>query len=290
MAILIHIDWISVTDKHPDPHLSSAHSILSDNGWKKTNAKNGYTLGQKHVTTVTEYKNLDRPDMGNHVIYSSKSLDRMLHMYDISGCELLQHHISEGHNVARLDLAIDFKGFGVTVGDFVDCFNRGAVKTKLRTATVISSLTGGGDTFYLGSMKKRKNLVRVYDKGKEQGTGDDWVRVELQIMGKKATSTGKIVSSSDDIESEIIGIIKGVVDFQGVSVWDLLTHDQLQVSMESESKKQGDTERWLMTQVIPALGRTVVLNIDFWIQFQIALLKKVGKEKWSEIENYQRPF
>ena len=41
--------------------------------------------------------------------------------------------------------------------------------------------------------------------------------------------------------------------------------------MTAIPKTQGDTEKWLMKQVVPALARTIVLNLEFWIQFQLAL-------------------
>lgn len=272
MEILIRIDWISVTDKKPSEFKGSSHPSLQDANWEECNGKNGYNIGQKHVTGVREYKNYSRNDMGCHIVYSSKALDRIKNMRNIGGTDVLLHHIKSGHNIARLDLAIDFVGYGLAVDDFVFAFNNGFVKTKLRKASVIQSLTGGGSTLYIGSMKKRKNLVRVYDKGAEQGISANWVRVELQVMGKKATSTGKTIAMSENIKETIIGLILGVIDFPTISAWKQLTEDTSEIKMSTIPKEQGDTERWIMKQVVPAMRRTIVLNADFWVQFQMAVM------------------
>lgn len=278
MEILIRIDWISVTNKKPMLTQASAHPSLLDANWQECAGKNGYNVGQKHITGVREYVNYNRSDMGRHTVYSSKSLDRIKEMKNISGTDVLIHHLNEGHSVARLDLAIDFIGYDSTVGHYVDAFKNNEVDTKLRTASIVRSLTNEGETLYLGSMKRRKNLIRVYNKGAEQGLDINWVRVELQIMGKKATSTGITISKSEDIKETIIGVIKGVADFKTVSAWNQLTNLTSSVRMSTMPKTQGDTEKWLMKQVIPALGRTIVLNIDFWIQFKFALDVEMEKE------------
>ena len=271
MEILIRIDWISITDKRMKPFEVSAHPCLADEDWSECAGKNGYNVGGKHITGVREYRNYSRSDMGCHVVYSSKSLDRIKEMKNISGTDVLIHHIRAGHNVARIDLAIDFINYGATVEAFTFAFTHGYVKTKLRKASIIRSLVSEGSTLYIGSMKKRKNLVRVYDKGAEQGSDDNWVRVELQVMGKKATGVGIKICNSENIKETIIGIILGVVDFPTVDVWKNLTRDTDKIQMSSIPKEQGDTEKWLMKQVVPALSRTIVLNMNFWIQFKMAL-------------------
>lgn len=269
MEIMIRIDWISITDKKPEKIKSSAHPSLQDRHWIECPGKNGYNVGQKHATGVREYVNYNRDDMGKHIVYSSKALDRIKDSMNISASDILIHHINEGHNVARLDLAVDFIGYGVVVEDFIFAFKNGYAKTKLRKASVIESLTDSGQTLYIGSMKKRKNLVRIYNKGCQTGTHDDWVRVELQIMGKKATSTALEIATSEHIKESIIAIIKGVANFPTVSAWNSLVTDINEIKMSTIPKEQGDTEKWLMKQVAPAMARTLVLNIDFWIQFKM---------------------
>jgi len=283
-VITILIDWISTTNKKRETLSNSTHTALLDGLWVECKGKNGYTLGQKHATGVRVYKNNDRPDMGQHTVYSGKTLSKIESDYKMRPIELLQYHMSEGHTVARLDLAIDFKGYETDVQDFVDALNNGNAVTRLRSATVVNSLTGGGQTLYIGSMKKRKNLIRIYDKGAENGTGADWVRVELQIMGKKATSTARDISDCDDFEGTVLSVIKSIVNFPTVTVWKKLMSDQLEYSMKPVSKQIGDTEKWIMKQVLPALARTIVLDIDFWVQFKYSLQMEIAPEIRDKVE------
>lgn len=288
MEISIRIDWISVTDKEQNIEKVSAHPSIFDGNWIECAGKNGYNVGAKHVTGVREYRNYSRIDMGTHIVYSSKALDRINEMNNISASDILIHHIRSGHHIARLDLAIDFIGYGVPVGQYIDAFKNGEVKTRLRNASIIKSLTTEATTLYLGSMKKRKNLVRVYNKGAEMGIDLDWIRVELQIMGKKATSTGVEIAHSEDIERTIIGVVKGVVDFGTISSWNALTNDIGKIKMSTIPKTQGDTEAWLMNQVLPALVRTCVLNLGFWVQFKMAFRDLTEDDAMTE--EYKRVF
>jgi len=283
-VISILIDWISVTDTSGTLLSMNSDRILNSGAWVECKGKNGYTLGQKHSTGTREYINLDRPDMGVHIVYSGKSLARIKETMNITAEQVLIHHIKEGHSVARLDLAIDFKGYGTPVGEYIQAFQNGEVRTKLRKATIVKSLVGDGETLYIGSMKKRKNLIRVYDKGAELGTGEDWVRVELQIMGRKATSIGADIAESERIKETILGVIKSVVDFYTLDVWNQLTSDIDKVEMVSIPKEHGDTEKWLIKQVAPALAKVIVLNWEFWIQFKMVLEEHMPEVRKSEID------
>lgn len=284
MAISIHIDWISATEKiRGDVQQDTVHPLIRDSQWVECTPRNGYTLGQKSAEGVTIYKNDSRPDMGRHIIYSGKVLEKIRGVKMLHSIDVLRWHISQGHSITRIDLAIDFKGWRASVQTYIDAFNKGECKTRLRSAQVVQSLTGGGDTLYIGSMKKRKNLVRIYDKAKELGVSGDWIRVELQIMGKKATGVSKQVSRADDTESTILGLIKSVIDFPSVGLWSMLMSGQIEVKIESIPKVQGDTELWLIKQCAPALARVVSLDVDFWFQFRLAFEEQLRLQD-SDVE------
>lgn len=275
MGVSILIDWISATDKTGRGVAKTFPPLLSGDDWAECGGKNGYTLGQKHLTGTRVYTNQKRPDMGNHIIYSGKTLDKIGVNMGMSSVDLIKYHIDSGHTIARLDLAIDFIGYSLWVDDFVQAFEKSEAKTLLRSATLLKSLTNEGETLYIGSMKKRKNLVRIYNKGIETGMSQDWVRVELQIMGKKATLAGREVAETRTIEESILSLIKGVIDFPTVPVWNMLMHDQLSAKMSLSSSKATSTETWLFNQVVPSLARVIVLNTEFWGQFVMALKEEL---------------
>ena len=276
MATQLIIDWISITSHDLYPLQSYAtHPILHDwENWKLTNGKNGYNQGAKHDIGVTAYKNSERPDMGTHAIYSGKTIKRMMEVYEISAFDLLKHHISSGHNIARIDLALDFLNCGLTVSDFVTAFEHNQIITRLRSATVLKSLVDDGYTFYLGSRKKRKKLVRIYNKGAETGTGADWVRVELQLMGKPATQIGKLITCGDDLEGAMLRAIKDVLDCPTIDAWRDAFSGKEPIRLQSESDIAGATKVWLEKQVFKALQREISLDWHWWIQYKMALENK----------------
>lgn len=89
------------------------------------------------------------------------------------------------HDVTRLDACIDFESPGawdVLLDRSID------VKRdhKLSSREQGDWLDGGvkGRTFYLGAPSSDVQF-RLYEKGKKEGQGADWVRAELQVRPKK---------------------------------------------------------------------------------------------------------
>lgn len=271
--IQLTIDWISATSHvQTETKEYTAHPALHDwENWQEVAGANGYTVGGKHQSGAKVYVNYQRRDMGKHIIYSGKVLQRINKMYDVDSFEILKHHIDSGHNITRIDVAVDFVGYGVKVQDFQNAFMQGHVITRLRSASMIRSLTDNGHTFYLGSRKKRKKLVRVYDKASEQGIDGDWIRVELQLMGRPATELAMRAIRDKSITSVLIGAIIGVADFHTIPVWDLMKHDQLAIKLGSISNDKGNTQKWLLEQCLPALAKEIAIDVKFWAQFTLHL-------------------
>jgi hypothetical protein len=90
-----------------------------------------------------------------------------------------------GHYVTRVDSCIDFEAPGAWDVLLDRSF-------KVKTEMGVSSRVQGdwfdngirGRTFYLGSTKSDVQF-RLYEKGKKEGQGGDWVRAELQVKPKK---------------------------------------------------------------------------------------------------------
>lgn len=273
MATRLLIDWVSATAHNPSLLFQYVtHPALHDwDLWQLCNPRNGYNMGAKHDTGTNVFKHTERPDMGKHVIYSGKTIQRIKDMYDVSAFDILKHHIENGHNIARIDLAIDFIETGVTVQKFIDAFEAGHITTRLRSANEVKSLTDKGHTLYIGSQKKRKKLVKIYDKGAETGTGIDWVRVEVQLMGKPATQVSKLVVTDTDIAEVMLRSIKDVLDCPTIRVWNEVFSRKEPIKLQSESDIAGNTREWLDRQVFPALRREISLDAEWWIQYKLGL-------------------
>lgn len=273
------IDWISTTSHDAvEKHVYSSYPLLHDwENWRECVARNGYTIGAKHVTGVTSFMNLDRLDMGIHTIYSGRALRRVSSMDGTSGFDILKHHVESGHNIARVDIALDFINHGLTVGDFVNQWENGSVVTRLRSANIVKSLDDDGYTLYLGSQKARKKLVRIYNKGAETNTGIDWIRVELQLMGKPATKLSRLWLESGDSHEFLLRGLKNVVDFPHLDIWRGVFDGVIPLSIGSQSSNKGDTRDWLLNKVVPSLAREIVLDTSFWVQFSYMARKEVSR-------------
>lgn len=282
-AKVLSIDWISTTSKFkPLSKEYSSHPSLHDwENWNECNAKMGYTVGAKHTTGVTTFSNPNRVDMGQHTIYSGSSLKRVNEYNGTDSYDILEYHRQSLHSITRLDIAVDFFNYGLTVGDFEKCFLSGNAETKIKTATKVKSLTHAGHTLYIGSQKRKKKLVRVYDKAAEQGKKGDWIRVELQIMGKPATKASDVIVGSDSNGEGALSVLKGVIDFKSIDVWSDLMENMSKSEIGTVSGEQGDTRRWLIQQCVPALAREIVLDNIFWDEFVQAVNQRVYENEAS---------
>lgn len=275
------IDWISATNHRSETHLQyTAHPAIHDwEHWKMTNGANGYTIGAKHDTGAKVYVNMERADMGRHVIYSGKTLERINTMYDINSMDVLKYHVDAGHNIARLDIAIDFLGTDITVDDFQNAFIRGESITKLRKASVIKSLTDRGHTFYIGSRKKRKKLIRIYDKSAEQNWDFPCIRVELQLMGKPATKVSIDAVRGKTLKSVLLGAVKDVIHFPLIQPWVRVMENAEEINIGTQFESDGDTLNWLNNAVRKSIIKYALLDMQWWTQYKLDIDTQVEEFK-----------
>lgn len=262
------IDWISTTApyvKH-EARMIAHPSLGTFEGWEDSNGKMGYTIGAKHVTGTSILKNDSREDMGVHIIYSGKSLSNIEREFKVKPIDVLRHHIFRRDKIARLDIAIDFINWELNVIDFENAFMNKDCQTRLRSATKVASLTGKGETLYIGSRTKRKKLVRVYDKAAELGLQGDWIRLEYQIMGKPATNAGKLMASEKSLVDAIIKIAVGICTFPTITAFNQATEGIAGVKIGTISGEKGNTREWISKQCVPAIAKLIILDADYWIQ------------------------
>lgn len=278
--IMTTIDWISVTADYVEPaRYVVPKEIRMFEEWKLTKGRLGYNVGARHITGAIQLHSTTEHRMGIHVIYSGKAIVNIEEHKMLNKIDLLQYHMECGHRIVRLDLAVDFINAGVTVDDFQHAFGNGEVVTRARSGTVVQSLTGRGHTFYIGSRKARKKLLRIYDKGAEQNLDVDWLRVEMQIMGTPAEKATSRIAKSSQKSHTIIGIIQGYCDFPTVSMWKRATHDVNATDIGSIRHERGGTRKWLETQVMSALVDECLLDIDYYVQYTLMLDKELKRRR-----------
>lgn len=271
MKTALSIDWISATDHSNElTPKYTAHPALHDwENWESANGTNGYTSGAKHATGTKLYINPKRPDMGKHIIYSGKTLQRINKMYNINSISVLKHHIDSGHTIARIDIALDFYGGSLDVMDFQHAFLHGEASTRLRSASVIKSLTDRGHTFYIGSKKRRKKLVRIYDKSAEMNWDFNCIRVEVQLMGKPATKVSIDAIRGESVAGVLLGAMKDVINFPLISEWNKAMASSKDIKIGTESEMLGDTQKWLEQTVRMCLIKQSVLDLNWWTQYKM---------------------
>jgi hypothetical protein len=221
--------------------------------WSLSTGRNGYTEGAKHSSGIMVYRNPSRLDMGTHIVYSGKTLQKIQMEHGLSSFEVLKYHCGRHDNVARIDVALDIKNTDLTVQHFQDAYEQNKCITKLKTASVIKNIGSDGHTFYIGSTKKRKKLVRIYDKRAETNTAISWTRIEAQIMGKPATKLSNEISCALKIDEVILGALFDIVDFPTIEIWKDIIDGKTAVELGASNDKMSDTRKWLEKTVFKSL-------------------------------------
>lgn len=274
------IDWISVTCDHSSIRRSGINMVynyFADDAWAECRASNGYTLAHKNDVGIVQMVNLQRYDMGTHIIYSGKTLRKIESTTEKTSMDILRYHIENKDNLRRLDIAIDVWNYGLSIDELAVSWACGDAVSRARTCTEIRDVDGKhGHTLYIGSRKRRKKLLRIYDKASEQGIDADWIRIELQVMGSPIGDVYQALDDAHDITSVILGTIRGYCDFPRVALWrDIFDNPAIAVS--SIPVHEGDTRTWILKQCLPAIARECRLDIHFWEQFQLALSYEIGE-------------
>jgi hypothetical protein len=263
-SVSAFIDWISVTHKGlgsaPMPDSLPKESVSST-------GHNGYTSAKKYLTGVVEMLNPQRPDMGIHVIYSGKVLDTIQARYGVTRDEILRFHTTLAGRIARIDFAIDIRGYNLNLNTLWEQLEQGQAITK-SSHTRTQSGYDKGDTVYVGSRKTRKKLLRAYDKAKE--TGDfvsDYKRVELECRQDVARNATALYQDNNYQTDTILAMVRSFCDFPLCDIWSsILTVNAEKIPVGDKSI--GNTEKWLLEQVAPAFARALVSNPDFYEVFK----------------------
>lgn len=266
------IDWLSVTTRHGRGALSP--KSLCENFIEK-NGRMGYRTCYLYSSGVTHLWSEDRPE--HHIIYSGKTLSNVVEIMPIQ--ELVQFHVDLGHRVTRIDTAVDVFDSKSTVQEFADDWKNNRVVTRAKSGLLISDPKGeSGDTFYLGSLKKRRKLLRVYDKAKEQKIDKDWLRLEMQYGQGAARSSAKQIADTECVEQTILGQLTGFAKFQVSAYREVVKNaDSLLVRHDLPSGVDKRME-WLFNSALPALVKQEIETPGFLDVFMDMAKDRVKSE------------
>lgn len=277
MEVSTAIDWISATYKSAtiagigtagiarliQKSDLPAFQVMT---WKISKARNGYTDAMESNTGIIIMSNIDRPDMGVHIVMSGGTLRRCQDM-QLTPTDILHWLLRNDYRLSRLDIAVDAYDSGLEIEQLADAVTGGTVKTRARKAPYVDDKMGKGKTQYVGSMKKRKKLFRAYDKAVEQGVdGMDWKRFELELHGNSASVARNEILKPQPMGKTIQALIIGYVNFPEIREWvSIMGEDELKIGVPMDAG--GDTHKWLLTQVAPALARILDEDEAFMYKF-----------------------
>jgi hypothetical protein len=257
MDTVFFVDWLSLVfdaswmnlppgTQPTDKEAEIASYILTHLGaWKACKPRWGYLQAWRDALTgaVTQY-HAGRPDMGLNVIYPGKSLS-LLNWRDV-----LRHSLEKEGRPTRIDLTVDVRNPEFDLPYLYDHVVGGEIISSARNHRYITS--SGGDTLYVGSRTSEK-MLRVYDKGAEQGGQPGvWFRVELEMKGNAARWAAPVLL--DASAERVMAIITGFFDAPKHPGWVAAIHSAIPAERIPSDKSRPDTEAWLMTLVAKTLA------------------------------------
>lgn len=199
-----HIDWLALTVKvegYPSQKATADNLIFLLGGasaWRLSRGMNGYEHSYRHPSGAVVLFGASS-EMGVHLSLPSQALAYFSDYMD----EVLDGWDWEA---SRIDIAVDTND--VSVDFFVE--NPGVIVSKAKHKTLVTDLTSGGKTLYLGSARSGRKLVRIYDKGSQVGEDVVWTRVEVQLRKEFARAAFRALRNG----VSLVDILKRSIDFR----------------------------------------------------------------------------
>lgn len=232
-------------------------------------ARNGYSEAYRFPSGAILMQNPDVERMGTHVIYSAKAIANCENMYDVKQFGLLEY-IAKNAKITRLDIRFDYIDHDVDIRALYDEIVSGKHKTRAKSFAYVESAKSGQETgastCYVGSQKKRKKLLRIYDKGAQTGLDDFWTRYELEFRGGTSQNAANdlLITGEKRRGSKILEMINGYIDLSG-TIEAFADIEGVKVSVPKYEKS--DTAKWLLTTVAKTLAKECHLDNSLYEQF-----------------------
>lgn len=258
----ITLDWLALTFKGENREernfldsYASAPQVVDET------PRNGYRSATRDGFGVVHMWNVDRDEMGHHVIFSGSALRNIFEFSQISQRGLVENAIKSGGRITRLDLAKDAQDVPINLWRIWKHIEAGNTEGTAQSHSVIVNQTGG-ITVYVGSRQSEK-FIRIYDKANQ--IGDDtkeWKRFELETKGLVARALANLLVSDDNWAGAFDKMARDMVDIPSSRDYGkFFSPDAVLVGIP-KIEKQTDTEHWIQTQVIPAIVKHYHENPD----------------------------
>lgn len=276
-SVGVKIDWISVTiPRYIETEIYPPG--LSQQFMDTVPAK-GYTTARVFPDGRRESVNVNRPDMGRHIVYSGSCLNTIAEQYGLGGISILKFYWSIAAKFTRLDVAVDALNSGFSIGQAYSHLQTGKAPTAAKKWQI---LDGGGETtgktLYIGS-RKSEAFARIYDKAAEAKVSGDWIRFEMEYKDSKAEQVASLLIQQAQPPREIIqACLRGFVDFPKIPEYRRIMTANPKVIVRAKDT-QSDTFKWLMETCAPVLARLSVERDDPYLIDHFIAVAEEARQK-----------
>jgi len=256
-SVSVSLDWLAFTVKDTVAYDWGAVGFYESD----VTPIRGYNVGRRHASGARVYHNMQRDDMGAHVVLDGTALGNLAVACD-SSFELLDWYLTGDAKPSRVDIAVDMVGTGLSVDRLKRAHDERHAVTRARRIAYTTEkrdhkLSGAG--LYVGSTKNRSKLVCIYDKGLESGEFDlsQWLRAELRVYGEYAQNACSSIKSSPDREGLAMGMLRSVVDYPSIGEWSSAVDAPLS-KIPPRTTKDTKPQKWLINTVAPVIARELI--------------------------------
>lgn len=242
------IDEFGVLDAHALAVSTADYFFLPSGRFVPTRPDRFYTWSFRHEETGMKFDVGREPWKQGWKLVISGSAMRYVSIPQRSFAGMVSE---SGYNVTRVDVAIDMMDLDVGALEIWDRYENLHKAGGARTKGIISSVTGA--TMYLGSRASQK-MLRVYDKGKQMRTPQNWLRCEIEYKGDSAAEA---LASYADVPEVFYGALANMLDIHPCPLSEELYKLAQFRSTVDEKTLKTPSERayWWHVQVIPAFKR-----------------------------------
>ena len=285
-TVTITLDWISFTYKEMT-HESEAwlNQYTDTETATPATPRHGYSAASSEKNGILHMWNLEREEMGHHVIINGSCLRDIVEYRGISQQTLLQEILNSGASVTRLDLAKDAKDVYVDYGDIWSDLERGEYKgSAQKTARMQGS--DGGNTIYVGS-RTSDRFMRLYDKAAQTGNADIlWSRLEIEYKGMVARAVSTVLARDVHWSSVFNNEVSRMLSLSEQSTFRVFVDSDDCAIGVPKIEKQVDREKWIDKQVIKAVCQHYIEYPDSDAVKRLIetlnFLSGMNKDKWRK--------
>lgn len=286
MSLSITLDWISFTFKE---HTREKEAWIREYADTETSIpvspRNGYREACTDKNGLLQMWNVDRQEMGHHVIISGSCIRNLLEHRSVSQSEILHSVMHAGGSITRLDLAKDAQNVPMDYGAIWACLEqREYTGSAQNTARLQGS--DGGNTIYIGS-RTSERFVRLYDKAAQTGNnGVLWARLEIECKGMVARALAVALCHSANWSAIFNTTVLRMAHIQRDTDMDYFFSDTPCVIGLPKIEKRADTEAWIEKQVISAIAKHYVEHPDsFAIQLLRVTLDMIDQQNKRDLQS-----